>query len=156
MSIEEDLRRLKIKLPDAPAPVGAYKRCVQVGSLYFLSGQLPFLDGKIAFPGHLGVDLTVEQGYEAARICALNCLAHMRAVLSSLDKVKTIVRVEGHVNCGPGFTEHAKVLDGATDLFFKVLGEHGGHARTAFGHNEMPLNASVELVVTFAGYELSR
>jgi hypothetical protein len=78
------------------------------------------------------------------------------AVLTSLDRLWTIVRVEGRVNCGPGCTQHAKVLDGATGLLLKVLGEHAGHARTAFGHNEMPLNASVELVVTFAGYESTR
>ncbi len=153
MSVEEKLKTLQIVLPDAPAPVGAYKRCVQVGNLYFLSGQLPFLDGSIAFPGHLGVELTVEQGYEAARICTLNCLAQIRAVLTSLDRLQTIVRVEGHVNCGAGFTAHAKVLDGATDLLLAVLGDRAGHARTAFGHNEMPLNAPIELVVTFAASE---
>jgi enamine deaminase RidA (YjgF/YER057c/UK114 family) len=151
MSIESELARLQIALPQAPAPVGAYKRVGRWGDLYFLSGQFPFRDGGIVHPGHLGVEVTTEQGYEAARICALNCLAQVRVVLGSLDRLDALVRVEGHVNCGPGFTQQAKVLDGASDLFAKVLGEHAGHARTAFGHNEMPLDAPVELVITFAG-----
>jgi enamine deaminase RidA (YjgF/YER057c/UK114 family) len=151
VSIESDLARLQIVLPQAPVPVGAYKRVGRWGDLYFLSGQLPFRDGRIMHPGHLGVEVTAEQGYEAAAICALNCLAQMRVVLGSLDRLDTLVRVEGHVNCGPGFTQQAKVLDGASDLFAKALGERAGHARAAFGHNEMPLDAPVELVITFAG-----
>jgi enamine deaminase RidA (YjgF/YER057c/UK114 family) len=151
MSIENELERLGIILPAAPAPVGAYQRVGRWGDLYFLSGQLPFRDGRMVFPGHLGVEVTVEQGCEAARVCALNCIAQIKTILGSLDRLATIVRVEGHVSCGPGFAQHAKVLDGATELFLELLGERAGHARTAFGHNELPLNAPLELVLTFAG-----
>jgi enamine deaminase RidA (YjgF/YER057c/UK114 family) len=148
MSIEARLGALNLVLPPAPSPVGRYRRCVQAGPLWFFSGQLPFVDNKIMHPGHLGAEVSVEQGYAAARVCALNCLAQIRAALGSLDRLQTIVRVEGHVNSAPGFIAQAKVLDGATDLFLDVLGERAGHARTAFGHNELPLNAPLELVLT--------
>jgi enamine deaminase RidA (YjgF/YER057c/UK114 family) len=149
MTIDDRLRELGLTLPQAPAPVGRYKRFGQAGNLYFLSGQLPFQDGRILHPGHVGGDVTLEQGYEAARVCALNCVAQIQAVLGSLERLDTILRVEGHVNSAPGFISQAKVLDGATDLFFNVLGDRAGHARTAFGHHELPLNAAVELVLTF-------
>lgn len=148
MNTEAKLRALNLVLPPAPAPVGRYQRCIRAGSLWFFSGQLPFVDKRIMHPGHVGAEVSVEQGYAAARACALNCLAQIREAISSLDRLKVIVRVEGHVNSAPGFTDHAKVLDGATDLFLEVLGERAGHARTAFGHNELPLNAPLELVLT--------
>ncbi|MGE0735879.1 MAG: RidA family protein [Alphaproteobacteria bacterium] len=150
MNVDARLKELKLELPPAPAPVGRYQRCIQVGNLWFFSGQLPFVAGKILHPGHVGGDVTVEQGYQAGRVCALNCLAQIRAALGSFERLQTIVRVEGHVNSAPGFTGHAKVLDGATDLFLDVLGARAGHARTAFGHNELPLNAPLELVLTVA------
>ncbi len=147
VSVEEQLEALGLELPEAPPPAANYKRCVRAGSLAFFSGQLPWVDGKIGYAGHVGSDLTEEEGYEAAQICALNALAQIKAELGSFYQLKTIVRVEGHVNSAPGWTGHPQVLNGASDLFAKVLGDRAGHARTALGHNELPLNAAVELVL---------
>jgi len=154
MSVEEKLKALGLELPDAPPPAANYKRCVRVGNLAFFSGQLPWVDGQMRYAGHVGSDLTDEEGYEAAKICALNALAQIKAELGSLDKLETIVRVEGHVNSGPGWTGHPQVLNGASDLFARVLGDRAGHARTALGHNELPLNAAVELVLIVAVRDL--
>ena len=150
MSVEEKLKQLGLELPTPPPPAANYKRCVQAGNLAFFSGQLPWVEGKLRYVGHVGSDLTDAEGYEAAKICALNALAQIKAELGSFDRLETIVRVEGHVNSAPGWTGHPKVLNGASDLFANVLGERAGHARTALGHNELPLNAAVELVLIVA------
>ncbi len=150
MSVEEKLKELGLELPSAPPPAANYKRCVRAGNLAFFSGQLPWVDGKIRYAGHVGSDLTDEEGYEAAKICALNALAQIKAEFGSFDPLSAIVRVEGHVNSASGWTGHPQVLNGASDLFREVLGERAGHARTALGHNELPLNAAVELVVIVA------
>ena len=150
MSVEEKLKQLGLELPNPPPPAANYKRCVQAGNLAFFSGQLPWVEGKLRYVGHVGSDLTDAEGYEAAKICALNALAQIKAELGSFDRLETIVRVEGHVNSAPGWTGHPKVLNGASDLFANVLGERAGHARTALGHNELPLNAAVELVLIVA------
>jgi enamine deaminase RidA (YjgF/YER057c/UK114 family) len=150
MSVEAKLKELGLDLPDAPPPAANYKRCVRVGRLAFFSGQLPWVEGKMRYAGHVGSELTDEEGYQAARICALNALAQIKAELGSFDKLETIVRVDGHVNSAPGWTGHPRVLNGASDLFVEVLGGRAGHARTALGHNELPLDAAVELVLIVA------
>ena len=147
MSAEAKLRELGITLPPAPQAVGAYLPWVRTGNLVFTSGQLPWLDGKLAYTGKLGAELTVEQGYQAARICALNALAQLRAAAGDLDKVVRLVRLEGFVHSAPGFRDHPKVLNGASDLFNAVFGARGKHARTALGINEMPLNAAVQIAL---------
>ena len=150
LSVEEKLKRLGLTLPDAPPPAANYKRCVRVGNLAFFSGQLPWKDGKMRYAGHVGSELTDGEGYQAARLCALNALAQIKAEFGSFDPLEMLVRVEGHVNSAPGWTGHPQVLNGASDLFAEVLGERAGHARTALGHNELPLNAAVELVFIVA------
>ena len=150
MSVEEKLKELGIELPKPPPPAANYKRCVRAGNLAFFSGQLPWGDGKMRYAGHVGSDLTDEEGYQAARLCALNALAQIKAEFGGFDTLETIVRVEGHVNSASGWTGHPQVLHGASDLFVEVLGERAGHARTALGHNELPLNAAVELVLIVA------
>ncbi len=150
MSVEEKLQELGLKLPEAPPPAANYRRCVRVGNLAFFSGQLPWVDGRVGYAGHVGSDLTEQQGYEAAKVCALNALAQIKAEFGSFDRLETIVRVEGHVNSAPGWTGHPGVLNGASDLLAHVLGDRAGHARTALGHNELPLNAAVELVLIVA------
>jgi enamine deaminase RidA (YjgF/YER057c/UK114 family) len=154
MSVEEKLKELGLELPAAPPPAANYKRCVRVGNLAFFSGQLPWVEGKMRYAGHVGSELTDEEGYQAARLCALNALAQIKAEFGSFDALETIVRVEGHVNSAPGWTGHAQVLNGASDLFKEVLGDRAGHARTALGHNELPLGAAVELVVIVAWREV--
>jgi len=114
----------------------------------FTSGQLPWRDGLMAYSGRLGSDLTAEQGYQAARQCALNALAQLKAAAGDLEKVRRIIRVEGYVHCAPGFRDHPQVLNGASDLFNAVLGSRGEHARLAVGISEMPLDAAVQITVT--------
>jgi enamine deaminase RidA (YjgF/YER057c/UK114 family) len=145
MTAEEKLREMGLSLPPAPAGVGAYVTWVRTGNLIFTSGQLPWRDGKLMYPGKVGAEVSIEQGYEAARQAALNALAQLKAAAGDLEQVRQIVRVEGLVHAAPGFQEHPRVLDGASELFNAVLGPRGRHARTALGINEMPLNAPVQL-----------
>ena len=145
--IEGQLRKFGIELPPAPKPVGAYVAVSRTGNLVVTSGQLPWQGNKLLHTGKLGSDLSVEQGYEVARQCAINALAQIQSALGDLDKVRRIVRVEGYVQCGPGFRQHPQVLDGASELFNQVFGEKDRHTRTALGIHEMPLDAPVQLVV---------
>src|SRR4051794_18333046 len=102
-AVESQLQKLGIQIPTAPAGVGAYVGVLRTGNLVVTSGQLPWKDGKLVHVGKLGAELSVEQGYEAARQCGLNALAQIKAALGDLDKVRQIVRVEGYVHCAPGF-----------------------------------------------------
>jgi enamine deaminase RidA (YjgF/YER057c/UK114 family) len=145
MSFEAKLAELKITLPPAPKPVASYVPAVQAGDLLFLSGTGPFKDGKILFAGKLGKDLTVEQGYEAARLTILNALAIAKQELGSLDRITRVVRMSGHVASAAGFTQQPAVLNGASDLLVEIFGEAGRHARLALGAAELPLNMAVEL-----------
>ena len=145
MSFEAKLKQLNIVLPAAPQPVASYIPAVRAGDLLFLSGTGPFKDGKIVFAGKLGRDLTVEQGYEAARLTVLNALAIVRKELGSLDRVLRIVRVSGHVASADGFTQQAAVINGASELLVEIFGEAGRHARLALGAAELPLNMAIEL-----------
>jgi len=145
MSIENRLRQLGITLPAPPKPVGSYVPAVKAGNLLFLSGMIPFKEGKLAFEGKLGLDLTVEQGQQAARLTMINALAVIRQELGSLDRVKRVVRLSGHVASAPGFHQQPLVLNGASDLLVEIFGEKGYHARLALGAIELPLNAPLEL-----------
>ena len=129
MTIEEKLIQLGITLPPAPNPVATYVPACLAGDLLFVSGVLPFQDGKLIMTGKLGQELTVEQGYEAARISLLNSLAIIQQNLDSLDHVKQIVRMTGHVASATGFSEQPAVVNGASDFLVKVFGEQGRHAR---------------------------
>jgi enamine deaminase RidA (YjgF/YER057c/UK114 family) len=148
MNPEEKLRQLGIVLPPPPPAVAAYVPWVRTGNLVLTSGQLPWKDGQMAFAGKLGAELNEQQGYQAARLCALNALAQLKEAVGDLEKVRRIVRVEGFVHCAPGFRGHPQVLNGASDLINEVFGPRGAHARTAVGINEMPLNAAIELCLT--------
>lgn len=150
MNIEQQLKSLGLELPIPPKPAGNYQAWVQTGNLLFISGQFPIEHGQLRFTGRVGGELTVEQGYAAARLAALNVLAQIRAALGGFDRLETLLRVEGHVAAAPGWNNVPKVLDGASDLFAAVLGERGRHTRTAFSPEQLPLNLTVELVVTAA------
>ena len=141
------LAEQNLELPPPSPPAGSYKPAVISGNLMFLSAQLPYLNGDVVYPGQVGKDLTQEEGYEAAKIAGLNSLARIRAELGSFDRLKQIVRVDGHVASAPGFFEQPQVLDGVSDLFNQVLGDRAGHARTAFGPAQLPKNFSIELAV---------
>lgn len=147
MTAEDKLKELGITLPPPPAAVAAYEPWVRTGNLIITSGQLPWRDGKLAYTGKLGTDLSVEQGYEAARLCAINAIAQLKAAAGDLERVRRIVRLEGYVHSGPGFTQHPLALNGASELISAVFGARGRHARTALGINEMPLNAALQLGV---------
>jgi len=147
MNVEERLRSLGLVLPPPPPAVAAYEPWVRSGEWVMTSGQLPWRDGVMAYVGRLGAELDVEQGYLAARLCALNALAQLRAAAGSLDHV-SLVRVEGFVHCAPGFRGHPQVLNGASELFNAVLGDAGRHARLALGIADMPLGAAVQVMVT--------
>jgi enamine deaminase RidA (YjgF/YER057c/UK114 family) len=143
--IQEKLDKLDIHLPVPPKPAGSYIPVVISGSLAFVSGQIPIQDGKVAFTGKVPTERTLEDAQKAARLCAINILAQLKANLESLDKVKRIVRVSGFVNSMPEFTEHPKVINAASDLFFEIFGENGKHTRIAVGVPGLPLNSTVEI-----------
>lgn len=145
MSAEDQLTALGLTLPPAPKPVASYVPAVRSGNLLFLSGILPMKDGKPAWTGKLGRELTVEQGAEAARLACLNALAVVRAELGSLNAVTRIVRLGGHVASADGFTQQPAVVNGASDLLVSIFGEAGRHARLALGTYELPLGAAIEL-----------
>jgi enamine deaminase RidA (YjgF/YER057c/UK114 family) len=146
-SPEENLQALGLTLPEAPSAVGAYVPVLQTGSLVITSGQLPWQGDHLLYTGKLGTDLTVEQGFEAAEVCAVNALAQVKAALGDLSRVRQVVRLEGYVHCGPGFRQHPQVLNGASELLNTVFGHRGRHTRTALGIHEMPLDAPVQLVL---------
>lgn len=145
MSIEDRLKELGLVLPTPPAPVAAYVPAIQTGSLVFVSGQGPIRDGKPAYSGRLGAELTLEEGKEAARLAMLNCLAQLKGYLGSLDRVKRIVKVLGFVACTEEFDQQPFVINGGSELLEQVLGERGKHARSAVGTNKLPFGIPVEI-----------
>ena len=147
MPIDDRLRELGIELPPPPQPVASYVPVVVAGGLAFVAGQGALQDGAVLYPGHVGADVTVEQAQEAARRCALQALAALRAELGSLDRVSRIANVTVYVASAPGFTQQPVVANGASDLFVEVFEEAGRHARAAVGVPELPLGLSVEVAV---------
>jgi enamine deaminase RidA (YjgF/YER057c/UK114 family) len=145
MSHEQKLRELGLSLPAAPAPVATYVPAVRAGDLLFLSGVLPFKDGQLAFRGKLGRELSVDEGYNATRLAVLNALALIKQECGTLNQVRQIVRLIGHVASAEGFTQQPAVVNGASDLLVNIFGDAGRHARLAVGAAELPLNAPVEL-----------
>lgn len=145
MSFDAKLKALNIELPMAPKPVANYVPVVRAGDLLFLSGVLPSRDGQLILTGKLGQGITIEQGMEAAKVAALNALAIVRSEVGSLDKVKRIVKMVGHIASAPGFTDQPQVLNGASDLLVQIFGETGRHARVAVGAAELPRQAPVEI-----------
>ena len=143
--IETRLAELGIELPEAPAPVANYMPYVKTGNLVVLSGQVTIWNGELKYIGKIGEDLSVEQGAEAARMCALNLIAQVRAACDGdLDRVKRVVRLGAFVNAVPDFTEHPQVVNGASDLMVEVFGDRGRCARTNAG-STLPLGFAVEI-----------
>jgi len=145
MSIEARLKELQITVPEANKPVAAYVPAVRTGNLIFVSGQVPVEAGQLKYKGILGKDMSVEDGYAAARICAINCLAAIRTVEPDLNKVKKIVKVTGYVNSVPESGDQPKVVNGASELLLEIFGEKGKHARAAIGMSGLPLGCLVEV-----------
>ena len=145
MTALENLARLGLTLPPAPAGVGNYEAWVRTGNLIMTSGQVAWLDGVLQSPGRLGAEVSDEDGYQAARLSALNGIAQLQAATGDLEKVRQIVRIEGSVHCAPGYRGHPQVLNGASDLVNEVFGDRGRHTRTSLGIPDMPLDACVML-----------
>lgn len=143
--IDNVLSSLGIILPVPPAAAGSYVPVVVTGKLAFVSGQIPMVGKQIKFRGKVGKDISVEEGQEAAKLCMINCLAQLNAFLGSLDTISRIVKVTGFVNCERSFTDHPKVLNGASDLLVKVFEDKGRHARAAVGVSSLPLDSAVEV-----------
>jgi len=145
--IEERLAELGLELPAAAAPLASYVPVRISGGQAFVAGQVPLEDGKVLSMGKLGAEVSIEEGREAAKRCALQALAALRNALGSLDRVRGIVRLDVFVAAAPGFTDLPKVANGASDLLVEIFGEEGRHARAAVGVAELPLGASVEVVL---------
>jgi enamine deaminase RidA (YjgF/YER057c/UK114 family) len=141
---EAKLKSLGIELPPVPAPAANYVPSVRTGSLLFISGQVS-INASEKFTGKLGADVDVAQGQKAARVCAINLLANMKAALGGLDKVARVVKLTGFVNSTLEFAEPHKVVNGCSDFITEVLGERGKHARSAVSVASLPLNAAVEV-----------
>jgi enamine deaminase RidA (YjgF/YER057c/UK114 family) len=146
-TVEARLKAHGHEIPPAPAAVGNYVPALRTGNLVLTSGQIPTVGKEVMFQGKVGHDLTEEQGMHAARLCALNALAQIKAVIGSLDRVVRVVRVEGFVQSAPGFSRQPAVINGASDLIAEAFGEFGKHTRMAIGVSELPLNSAVELSV---------
>ncbi len=142
---EERLKEMGITLHPAPKPVAAYIPAKKVGNLVFCSGQGPTVEGKPIHTGKVGSEKTLEEGYEAAKICALNCLAAVKDLVGSLDKIEEVVQVRGFVNCTPDFGNQPEVINGASELLESIFGEKGKHARAALGTSSLPRNITVEV-----------
>jgi enamine deaminase RidA (YjgF/YER057c/UK114 family) len=145
--IEARLLELGIVLPDLPLPGGNYVPARTVGPVVYLAGVIS-TDASGVIGGTVGIDRSVEDGYAAARACALTQLAVLQRHLGSLDAVRSVITVNGYVNSVPGFQDSPKVINGASDLFVQVLGEAGRHVRAAVGVSALPKNALVELQMT--------
>lgn len=145
-TIEKRLAELGITLPPAPSPSANYVPYVRAGTLLTVSGQICYgADGKLAAKGRLGDGVSMEDGQKAARACALNVLAQVKAAVGDLDNVKRVVRLGGFINSAPGFTDGPKVMNGASDLMVEVFGDKGRHARSTVGVAALPADAAVEV-----------
>lgn len=145
-TIDQRLKELGITLPVPSKPVANYVPWVRTGNLVFVSGQGAVFDGKIEYPGKLGDSVSLEDGVKSARACAINILSQLReACGGDLDRVKRIVKLVGFVNATASFTDHPKVVNGASDLMVEVFGGKGRHARSAVGSPSLPVNLSVEV-----------
>ncbi|HYG58944.1 MAG TPA: RidA family protein [Symbiobacteriaceae bacterium] len=147
MNAEAKLQEMGITLPEAPKPVAAYVPFTRSGDLVFTSGQICLENGQLKYKGKVGKDLTPEEGYQAARLCAINTLAVLKAAVGSLDNVEQIVKVVGFVNSASGFTAQPAVVNGASELYQQVFGEAGRHSRSAVGAPELPLDSAVEVEI---------
>ena len=145
MKVEARLMAMGLKLPKSTAAMGNYLTAVRTGNLVFLSGHGPLREDGTPITGKVGADLTIEEGYEAARRVGILLLSSLKSEIGDLDKVRRVVKVLGMVNCRPEFVDQGKVVNGASDLFVEVFGERGRHARSSVGMNALPLNIAVEI-----------
>ncbi|MFZ5942865.1 MAG: RidA family protein [Bacillota bacterium] len=143
--IEEKIKSMGLEIPEAPKPVAAYVPAVLVDGYVYTSGQIPFVNGELKYKGKVGKDVKEDDAYQAAKICALNCLSVIKGVIGDLDKVEKVVKVTGFVASSDGFSLQPKVINGASELIGEIFGEKGQHARAAVGVNELPLDSTCEV-----------
>ena len=143
--VEKTLESMGWRLPEVGKPAGQYVQTVRSGNLLFISAKFPKESGRLKFVGKIGREVTVEQGVEAARLAALGVLATAKQAVDDLDKIKRVVQVVGHLALAPGFLDAFNVMEGASEVFVKALGDRGRHTRLAQGVDELPLNACLEI-----------
>jgi enamine deaminase RidA (YjgF/YER057c/UK114 family) len=150
MSIEERIKKLNIELPEPKKPVGSYVASRIVGNLLFISGQISIDEKGVLIKGKLGEDLSTDDGYKAAKRCALSIVAHAKSACNNdLSKIKSCVKLTGYVNSIGTFTEQPKVINGASELITSIFGDDGMHARAAVSTNSLPLGVAVEVDAIF-------
>lgn len=145
MGVEDKLKELGLEIPAPREPMGNYVTAVRTGNLVYTAGQVCAAGGQITCQGKVGREVTVEEGYAAARLAVLNCLGAVKGVLGDLDRVERVVKVLGFVNSAEGFHQQPRVMNGASDLLVSLYGEKGRHARAAIGVYQLPGNAAVEV-----------
>lgn len=145
MEVEARLRELGLSLPKPPQPVGSYLPAQRAGELLFLSGTTCYVNGHLLYKGRVGAELTVEEGYAAARQTMLNLLSVVKVTLGDLDRVERVVKVNGYVNSTPDFDNQPAVINGASELLEAVFGPRGKHARTSVGVSDLPGHIPVEI-----------
>jgi enamine deaminase RidA (YjgF/YER057c/UK114 family) len=143
--IEEKINQMGIEIPEAAKPLAAYIPALKVENLIMTSGQVPVSNGVIKFQGKVGKDLSEDEGKEAAKLCAINCLSAVKSLIGNLDKIKRIIKLTVFVNSSTGFTAQPKVANGASEFIVEVFGDIGKHTRSAVGVSELPLNSAVEI-----------
>ncbi len=150
MTIEEKIKKLNVILPNAPDPVGSYVASKIVGKLLYISGQVSINEKGEFIKGKLGKEINVDEGYQAAKRCALNIISQAKkACDNDLEKIKSCVKLTGFVNSSDNFTEQPKVINGASDLISSIFGEIGKHTRAAISTNSLPLGVAVEVDAIF-------
>lgn len=149
MTIEENLKKNLLSIPNPPGPVGNYVAYNQTGNLIFISGQLPIDEKGEMIKGKIGRDLNIEQGKQAAKLCILNAIGHLKKHVGDLNKVKKCVKINGYINSTEDFYEHPILLNSASDILVQIFGDKGMHARAVVGVPSLPLNAAVEIETIF-------
>ena len=150
MRIEDRLKELAITLPTPPAPVASYVPYVVSGNHAYISGQVTLSEGGLKYVGTVGKEISLDEAKDAARLCAINVIAQVKAACGGdLDRVRRVVKVTVFVNAVPGFSQHPEVANGASDLFVAVFGDAGRHARAAVGAGSLPRNVATEVEAVF-------
>ena len=147
MTIEERIAELGWDLPSPPKPAGSYVPVIIEGNLIYVSGQIPLQSGTVPenFKGKVTSVVTVETAQDAARVCTLNALAHVKVALGGLDMIRRFIRLSGYINSDPNFTDQPKVINAASDMLAAIFGDAGKHSRLAIGVFSLPLGSAVEI-----------
>ena len=144
--VEQKLKKIGIEIPQVSAPVANYAPYVISGNKIYFSGQIPIVAGEIKHQAKVGDNMTTDEAIEVAKICCINIITQIKSAIDNLDRVKKVIKLGGFVNATPDFTQHSKVINGASDLMVEVFGkEVGTHSRTAIGSNSLPFGVAVEI-----------